>query len=294
MTDEVQPKVEDSKDQDKLLAKLGEQNEKILRYSRLRFIGTWAWMGLIALLAAIAIWAAVRNAKTDIKQTDDIARVAQETAESADASTEDITAYLRGEQGIPGVPGANGVDGTPGQPSSQPGPRGDKGDTGDAGSTGPPGTAGTAGPTGPTGPQGALGSLGPVGPMGPAGSDASQQGPQGPQGVKGDEGARGAEGPTGPMGAQGPQGPPGAVPPLATSVAVGQSANNPDTPKTAVATCPTGRATGGGYAIVPSDPGLIVTASSPVGNNAWNATVEELSLPADTSWQVLVFAICLT
>ena len=51
---------------------------------------------------------------------------------------------------------------------------------------------------------------------------------------------------------------------------------------------------GGGFALVPSDPGLIVTASSPVGNTGWNATVEELSLPAGTAWQVLVFAVCVS
>ena len=78
-----------------------------------------------------------------------------------------------------------------------------------------------------------------------------------------------------------------------TSVAVGQSVSSPDSPKSAVATCPAGsRATGGGFATVPADPGLIAAASSPVGNTGWNATVVELSFPAAESWQLFVFAVC--
>jgi hypothetical protein len=45
---------------------------------------------------------------------------------------------------------------------------------------------------------------------------------------------------------------------------------------------------------VPNDPGIIVTASSPVGNTGWSATATELSLPAATAWQILVFAVCVS
>ena len=45
---------------------------------------------------------------------------------------------------------------------------------------------------------------------------------------------------------------------------------------------------------MPSDPGLIVTASSPVGNTGWNVTVEELSFPAAASWQAFVFVTCVS
>ena len=259
-------------------------NKQVLHYSRSRLLATWLAVALLAILTSVALILALRNADTNLEQTDDIARVASTTADQAQADTDDITAYLRGEQGIPGVPGANGVDGTPGLPggSGEPGPTGDRGDTGSAGPAGPVGIAG------PQGPQGAFGSIGPVGPTGATGEP-------GADGAKGDEGARGAEGPTGPAGPQGPPGAAGASSVPNTSVAIGQSISDPNEPKSAVATCPSGsRASGGGYALVPSDPGLIVTASSPVGNTGWNATVEELSLPAATNWQVLVFAVCVS
>ena len=158
------------------------------------------------------------------------------------------------------------------------------------------------------------GQEGPQGPAGPAGAPGTNTtssdpftGSQGPQGAKGDTGPAGAKGDTGEAGpagkdgadgkdgAQGPQGSPGLTPPLTTSIAVGQSANDTATHKVANATCPAGaRATGGGFAIVPSDPGIIPTASSPVGNTGWSATVDQLSLPPGTNWQVLVFAVCLS
>ena len=94
-------------------------------------------------------------------------------------------------------------------------------------------------------------------------------------------------GPQGPAGPQGPTGP-AALP----TTAVGASANDPNSPKTANASCPSGRVTGGGYAVVPNDPGIIVTASAPVGVTGWSATATELSLPAATPWQLLVFAVC--
>jgi hypothetical protein len=45
---------------------------------------------------------------------------------------------------------------------------------------------------------------------------------------------------------------------------------------------------------VPSDPGIDVSASSPVGNTGWNATADVLSLPAGTTWQLLAFVVCVS
>ena len=220
-----------------------------------------------------------QNTKTDLEQTEDIAMVADSNAKEAQATNEDVVAYLRGEQGIPGVPGANGQEGTPGQPSSKSGPQGEPGARGEAGLTGP---AGAFGPVGPTGVAGASGTSGEAGEAGAKG----ERGEQGAKGEKGDEGARGAEGPAG------AQGPPGVTPPLTTTVAINATANDPNEPKQVTAQCAQGRAVGGGFAVVPSDPGIIVTASAPNGNG-WNATAEELSLPTATNWQLLVFAVCL-
>ena len=277
-------------DDERLLDELGR---KPLDYSRRRFLWTWLAVGVLAIMTGIALISAGRTAETNLEQTDDIARVADQTADAAQASTDQVVSFLRGEQGIPGVPGANGEDGTPGQPgtgASEPGRQGAKGDQGEPGSQGPPGTTGGSGPAGSMGQPGSIGLTGTVGEAGPKGED----GAAGPRGEPGSNGKEGAAGPAGPQGAQGAQGPPGVTPPLTTSIAVGQSANDTTTPKTAQASCASGRATGGGYALVPSDPGLIVTASSPVGNTGWNATAEQLSLPPGTSWQLLVFAVCIT
>ena len=297
---ETKPTEDDQKpDFGQLADNINEGNRQTLHYARSRLLATWLAVALLAILTSVALLLAIRNADTNLEQTDDIARVASTTADQADQDTDDITAYLRGEQGIPGVPGSNGTDGTPGLPSSQPGPAGSKGDKGDVGSAGAAGMAGSAGPAGPMGTAGMPGAVGPAGAGGSNGEAGEQglkgdDGNQGSKGDKGDVGPQGPQGNPGPTGPQGPPGAPGSGAALTTTVAVGQSANDPSTPKSAVATCPAGRASGGGYALVPSDPGLIVTASSPVGNNGWNATVEELSLPADTSWQVLVFAICVS
>lgn len=267
---------------DELLEQISNNTALALRYSRLRFLGTWIVIALLAILTAIALSLAIHSAGTNLQQTDDIARVADDNAQAAKESTDDVVKYLKGEQGIPGVPGANGVDGTPGQPSSEPGP---------AGKDGPKGDTGAMGPIGPTGPQGAAGTVttGGTTDQGSTGS-TGPKGDTGPAGPKGDTGPAGPPGTDGKDGAVGPQGPAGNG---TTKIVVAASVNDPNEPKSVVATCTSGRATGGGYAIVPSDPGLIVTASSPVGNTGWNATVEELSLPAATNWQVLAFAVCL-
>ena len=182
--------------------------------------------------------------------------------------------------------------GQPGTTAAEPGAKGDKGEPGSqgpagaSGGTGPAGTAGTAGTVGPVGPPGTIGLAGAVGPQGPRGA-TGETGAEGDPGSNGKEGAAGPAGAQGAQGPEGPQGPPGGSP--NTSIAIGSSANDTAPSKSVQVTCPAGRASGGGYALVPSDPGLIVTASSPVGNTGWNATVEQLSLPPGTVWQVLVF-----
>ena len=257
-------------------------SKETLRYSRERFLGTWLALSLLALLAGLALWLSIDTAREQDDQTEEVAMQASETADGAQQSSEEIVSYMQGDSGLPGVPGEDGQEGEPGLPSSEPGPQGEPGEQGEPGT---PGAAGTAGPMGVAGTAGSPGPAGPAGPVGP-------RGPQGPRG-EGERGAQGARGPQGPQGAQGPPGGTGPPGQTTTSIAIGQTANDPNTPKSATATCPAGRATGGGFALVPSDPGLIVTASSPVGNTGWNVTVEELSFPAADSWQAFVFVTCL-
>jgi hypothetical protein len=264
--------------------RLAESQRDVLHYSRARFLATWFCVGLLAVMTGLSLIAATRNARTDLEQTDEIARVASTTADAANKQADQTTAYLKGDTGIPGVPGANGTDGTPGLPSSEPGPKGEPGPAGD------PGAAGSQGPAGP---QGAFGAVGAVGLAGPPGA-AGETGAQGAKGEKGDEGARGAEGPRGEAGPPGPAGPPGVTPPINTAIAVGASANDTAAHKSVQATCASGRATGGGFATVPSDPGIDVSASSPVSTNGWNATADVLSLPPGTTWQLLVFVVCVS
>lgn len=279
---------ENTPDFGQLTDQLQKGNKQTLHYSRSRFLMTWLALGLLAILIGITMLVALRQADTNLQQTDDIARVANTTADAAVEDTDQIVAYMRGEQGIPGVPGANGVDGSPGLPgeSGTPGPEGPPGDPGEIGAQGPAGSTGSIGAVGPQGPQGAFGALGPVGPTGADGA-------KGEKGDKGDEGARGAEGPTGPAGPPGAQGPPGDPHQLRSQIAVGQSANDTAAHKVANANCPAGTTiAGGGWANVPSDPGIVVSASSPVGTSGWSATADVLSLPPGTNWQILAFAIC--
>ena len=144
---------------DELLEQISANTRETLRYARLRFLGTWLCLGLLAMLTGLAIVLATETAKTNLEQTNDIARVSSDTADAAKKQSEDTVAYLRGEQGIPGVPGANGKNGTPGQPSSEPGPKGEPGREGAA-------TAAPAQPA-PWAPWGPLGALERPGPMVP-------------------------------------------------------------------------------------------------------------------------------
>lgn len=294
MTDDDQPTADQLYDK-------GVEAIKRPQFDR-RFYVTWLLLAVLALMSSIALI-------TSTQAQHSVAQQAKTTADAAKQQSGDTVAYLRGEEGIPGVPGANGVDGTPGLPggSGEKGATGAVGPAGPTGPTGPTGPAGsgTAGATGVTGPTGALGPAGAMGlpgvagPLGAAGEagetgKAGAAGPKGATGPKGAAGPRGPQGQAGAAGATGPQGPAGPAATLSTSVAINASANDEAASKQVTVVCPAGRATGGGFAIVPSDPGLIPTATGPVGNNGWSATVEKLSLPPGTVWQVLVFAICTT
>jgi hypothetical protein len=256
---------------------------------RRRFLWTWLLLGALAFVVGASLWLTIQTAADQ----NDLSLAA---AEDAQQTSDDTVAYLRGEQGIAGVPGANGVDGTPGLPGTgEPGEPGTPGAAGEKGAAGDPGPAGEPGAQGPTGTAG----VGTTGPPGVPGEPGAQGGPgpggeAGTAGPKGEPGANGAAGPAGPQGPAGPSGPAGpAAPAVVPTTAAGASANDPNSPKTATATCPDGkRVTGGGYALVPNDPGIILTASAPVGVTGWSATATELSLPAATNWQLLVFAVC--
>lgn len=268
-----------------ILKEVQKGNRATLNYSRMRLLATWLAIALLAILTCLALVAASRNAQTDLKQTDDIAHLANANAKEASESNDQIVSYMKGEQGIPGVPGADGQDGQPGLPSSSPGPPGRPGPKGDNGATGPMGTPGAQGATGTTGLAG------------PAGANG-EQGAQGENGVPGDQGPKGERGDQGPRGDPGPQGPPGpAGNPhvITTRITAGQTANDTTAHKVANATCPEGfTISGGGFALVPSDPGLEITASNPVGNTGWSATADILSLPPGTPWQLLAFAVCVS
>ena len=204
---------------DELLTQIQDNTRRALWYARSRFLGTWTAVALLALLTGVALTVAGRSAKTNLQQTEDIARVADTTAdqaattaEGAAESNEQVVAFLRGEQGIPGVPGANGQDGTPGQPGSAgnlgpPGPAGEQGEPGDsgpAGATGPEGAA-VPGEPGPAGGQGQTGSAGAQGDRGAKG-DKGDKGDDGPPGTPGTQGHDGEQGPIGPQGPAGPGG----------------------------------------------------------------------------------------
>jgi cell division protein FtsB len=276
-----------------LLDKIIEGTRNLLQYMRNRFLWTWLSIAVLAILTGFSLWLATRTAQTNLKQTDDIARVANTTADSAAKQADQTTAYLKGEQGIPGVPGENGQDGTPGQPSSKPGPQGPPGPDGSKGDPGEAGANGTPGATGPTGLPGAAGPLGPVGLAGATGTNGTngEAGPSGAKGEKGDKGNQGDVGPQGPAGPAGPQGPPGPLPTVTTSTVLAASANDTSPQKVVTANCTSGKISGGGYAILPADPNIVATASTPSGTTGWSVTVN--AQPSVTApWQVLAFATC--
>lgn len=189
----------------------------------------WVALGLVAILAGIAIMLNIKTTDTATTQASndaDNARVraaaakaesAQAAANSAQAAADAAAAELKAIQsqqkdallvrcltkktpravaaclnvqpGAPGQPGVAGIPGTPGKPGI--------------------GLPGLRGPTGDKGPQGDIGPVGPQGPTGPEGPPSGITGPTGPTGADGATGATGPQGPPGPPGADGAQGPPG-------------------------------------------------------------------------------------
>ena len=237
---------------DELLKQISENTRDALHYARMRFLGTWLVVALLAMLTAVALIVASEASKTNTKQATDIAKVSSDTADAAKAQSDQTVAYLRGEQGIPGVPGANGKNGSPGQPSSEPGPKGDTGATGkpgSAGATGSSGTPGAAGPVGaastiagPLGPAGSTGLPGEPGAAGVAGAqgDVGERGPAGPKGDKGDTGDTGPAGAAGAAGPAGPAGAPGVTPTVTTNIVIAATANDTTTHKQVTAVCQAG------------------------------------------------------
>ena len=277
-------------DPEDLADQIDAQTRRTLEYGRHRFLWTWLAVALLAILTSVSLILAANTAKHQNENVKLTADTAKTQADATAASNEEITKYLKGEQGIPGVPGANGKDGAPGQPGSvpselPPGPTGPKGATGAAGPPGEPGAAGTPGETGTAGAAGLAGAAGASGEIGAKGAT----------GAKGETGGRGDPGPPGPAGAVGPTGPAGpAAPPLATQTITAVSAFDALLDKQVTANCPAGTTlTGGGFRWVPTSPLIVVVASFPQGNG-WFVEARGDALPAGTAWDLTAFAVCTT
>ena len=74
-------------DDDRLLDELGRRP---LDYSRKRFLWTWIAVGVLAVLTGLALISASRSTDTNLEQTEDIARVADQTADAAQQSADDV------------------------------------------------------------------------------------------------------------------------------------------------------------------------------------------------------------
>ena len=289
-------------DAQELLERGTEAAQASAQGTRRRFLFTWLGLGLLGLLTGIALWQAGRNADDIDANARALSEEAKKDAAVAQQSSDDVVSYLRGETGIPGVEGADGQDGTPGLPGSagepgEPGPRGEPGTAGEPGSDGPQGLTGMQGGqglTGSSGSQGPAGAPGVEGERGQAGEEGARgaAGAAGVDGTPGAPGAAGTQGPQGPAGPAGPAGPPGPAGAANTTTTAATSSSDPTDTKNVQAFCPDGRVTGGGFAVVPADPGIIVSASTPIGTNGWQVTAVELSLPEDTPWQLFAFALC--
>ena len=298
---------------DELADELEQQARRTLQYGRRRFLATWLGLALLAMLTGTALAVAVDTAKRQSDTATVVAAGAEQTAQTAQASTEQITLYLKGDTGIPGVPGANGKDGAPGQPSSVTGPQGPAGAQGAAG---PAGTAGAAGPAGELGPAGDPGTAGPAGVQGPAGA-TGLDGTPGTPGAAGATGSPGARGPTGAAGApganglggnRGPAGSTGATGSTGAAGATGSigatglgnveilgNGTPPDTTptKTVTTPCRAGQTTtGGGYDLTPPSPQLAVVVDEPAKGGGWTVTATANGLPPTVAWALNVLAVC--
>lgn len=277
-------------DAEDLATKMDDQARRTLEYGRHRFLWTWLCMALLALLIGLALLVSVDTAKNQNETVKMTADTANAKSDANTASNEEITKYLKGEQGIPGVPGANGKNGAPGQPGSVPsdlppgpiGPKGATGATGSPGVMGEPGLEGPAGVPGPAGNSGVAGEIGAPGEIGPAGA----QGPKGEKGEKGDTGLQGPEGISGPTG---PQGPPGTSASFNPQFISGFNGPNDISQKAVTVACPSGtKAIGGGFSV---PLGVEVTSSKSVVDG-WNVTAVATTIAPGTSWTLNGTVVC--
>ena len=184
------------------------------------------------------------------------------------------------DRGRRGDIGAKGVDG-------RPGPAGPKGDVGPAGPTGAKGDDGVPGPAGAAGPAGSDGQSGPQGLIGP----------DGPPGRDGSAGPRGASGPEGPPGPQGERGPAGISGFEVVTARMPDSGFNSDSPKRAVAQCPSGkRVVGTGASIDASngdlDGQVALQEIVPVRRDEARGRASEVGGGSDVRWALVVVAFC--
>ena len=115
------------------------------------------------------------------------------------------------------------------------------------------------------------------------------------KGQKGEQGERGPVGPAGTAGTSGTSGTTGTTAAGITTTTVTAMGRTPAAPDAesqssadATATCPSGRATGGGVRAT-SAANQVVISSFPVGGNAWQAEVGNYST---TAYDFTVYVIC--
>lgn len=262
-----------------------EAIEQTARVNRKRFLWTWALLGGLAFMLSLALFLSIDTAADQNDLAREQSDLAKKQAQTAQDTSNQTLAYLRGEQGIPGVPGSSGVEGTPGLPGSQgeKGPEGPPGPKGDTGASGAVGAVGTVGAQGQPGTQGQSGAAGEAGATGEAGAKGAT-GAKGEKGEKGDTGAQGAQGPVGPQGPQGKSG----LTNLVAAFAV--SATNPDDVKSANAVCPPGSTVVSGGYILQAPASVNITVSA-TGNNGWLINAVE-TVPVETDWSVQAVALC--
>ncbi len=182
---------------------------------------------------------------------------------------------------------------------SERGRRGDAGPRGQAGPAGPAGTKGEPGPAGPPGPSGPAGAAGPAGadgqpgPQGLVGPDGPA-GPEGPSGPRGPAGQAGTEGPEGPQGERGPAGISGFE---VVTVRSPNSGFNSESPKRAVAQCPSGKRVVGTAASIEGDDDdlagrIALQGIAPDGNRQVRGVAAEVAPGTNVRWAIVTMAFC--
>ena len=178
----------------------------------------------------------------------------------------------------------------------------ERGRRGEAGARGADGRPGPAGPKGDTGPAGLPGPRGEDGRPGPAGADG-QPGPQGLTGPDGPPGRDGAPGPRGPAGPEGPPGPQGERGPAGISGFEVVTARTPDSgfdsdsPKRAVAQCPSGKRVVGTAAGLEGDDDdlagrVMLQEIAPTGRGQVRSIGAEVAPGTNVRWAIVAIAFC--